>query len=144
MESLWAVLALVAVSTLLGAAWKARQGRVRRGSKAEIPLSLIDPDARLTILQFSGEFCSYCPLMRAHLMRAAGENDRVSHRELDIAQHVELTAKLHILQTPTTLLVSPRGRVLARIAGVAQPKNIQTEITAALEAARTDSDDYLI
>jgi thiol-disulfide isomerase/thioredoxin len=144
MESFWAIIALVAVSTLLGVVWKARQGRVRRDPQGEIPASLIDPDARLTILQFSGEFCSYCPLMRAHLTRAANANERVTHRELDIAQHVDLTAKLHILQTPTTLLVSPRGRVLARIAGVAQPKNIQTEITAALEAARTDSDDYLI
>ena len=144
MESLWAIGALVALATLLGLIWRARQGSVRRGSQSEIPPSLIDPDARITILQFSGEYCSYCPLMRAHLVRAASANDRVVHRELDIAEHHELTSKLHILQTPTTLLVSPRGRVLARIAGVAQPNKIQIEIEAALESARTESDDYLI
>jgi thiol-disulfide isomerase/thioredoxin len=144
MESIWAIVALVALSTLLGFGWKARQGSVRRDSQSEIPLNLIDPDARLTILQFSGEFCSYCPLMRAHLTRAASAQERVTHLELDIAQHLELTSKLHILQTPTTLLVSPKGRVLARIAGVAQPRNIQIEIAAALDAARMESDDYLI
>lgn len=144
MESFLAILALVLVSSILGLSWRARQGRVRRDSKSEIPLGLVDPDARLTILQFSGEYCSYCPLMRAHLTRASRANEGVVLRELDVAEHSELTARLHVLQTPTTLLVSPRGRVLARIAGVAQPTKIHIEIEAALEAARTESDDYLI
>jgi thiol-disulfide isomerase/thioredoxin len=144
MDSLFALILLVAASTALGVFWKLRQGRVRHDVQSEIPMSLLDADASLTLLQFSGEYCSYCPLMRSHLTKAAAANPGVSHSELDIAEHHELTAKLHILQTPTTLLVSPMGRVLARIAGVAQPTKIQIEIEAALAVARTESDDYLI
>jgi len=144
--ALIAAAALIAVSTVIGFIWRAGQGRVRRGAAvaSDIPATLINPDSSLTLLQFSGEYCSYCPLMRKHLQAVAAATPGVHHLEIDIAEHSELTAKLHIMQTPTTLLVSPRGRVLARISGVSQPTKLQTEVAAALAAARMESDDYLI
>lgn len=144
MDSVIWLLALLGLSTLLGLLWKARQGRVRRKVSGEIPPSLVSPDAKLTLLQFSSEYCSYCPLMRSHLGRLAEQMSAVEHIETDVARHPELTAKLHILQTPTTLLVSPAGRILARIGGVAAPKKLQQEIEAALAVAQKESDDYLI
>jgi thioredoxin-related protein len=144
--ALISAVALIAVSTVLGLIWRAGQGRVRRGAAvdSDIPATLINPDSGLTLLQFSGEYCSYCPLMRKHLRAVAAATPGVEHLEIDVAEHADLTAKLHIMQTPTTLLVSPRGRVLARISGVSQPAKLQSEVTAALAAARMESDDYLI
>jgi thiol-disulfide isomerase/thioredoxin len=144
--ALIAAAALIAVSTAIGFIWRAGQGRVRRGETvaSDIPTTFINPDSSLTLLQFSGEYCSYCPLMRKHLQAVAAEMPGVDHTEIDIAEHSDLTAKLHIMQTPTTLLVSPRGRILARISGVSQPTKLKSEVTAALAAARMESDDYLI
>jgi thiol-disulfide isomerase/thioredoxin len=141
--------ALLAIATLLGVAWKKRQGRVSRNSGSvlppDIPRELIDPEAPFTLVQFSGPFCSYCDAMR-RVLSAAVENNGglVAHREIDITDYIELTSALAIRQTPTTLVVSNTGHIISRIHGAAQPPVIQTEIDTARDARKAQSDEYLI
>jgi len=141
--------ALIIGATLLGFAWQIRQGRVSRQSVTlrapEIPLDLIDTQTRFTLLQFSGPFCSYCAAMRG-VLRAASANHQgvVAHREIDITDFPELTQRLRISQTPTTLIVTHTGHVVSRIHGAARPPVVEEEITLAIASRKAASDEYLI
>jgi thiol-disulfide isomerase/thioredoxin len=141
--------ALLVLASLLGVLWSARQGRVSRSGNSslppDVPTKWLDHSAPVTLLQFSGPFCSYCDAMRRILSRAAEESGGVvAHRELDITEHRDLTESLRITQTPTTLIVSNTGHLLARISGAAKPPVVQAEIDNALAARKAASDEYLI
>ena len=142
------LLSLLFVATLLGLWWKGNQGRVTRTpSRAvppDVPLDLVVKSATLTLLQFSGPFCSYCDAMRGILSRLSDELQGVSHREIDITDYPELTATLRISQTPTTLLVTSSGHLHSRIRGAAKAAAVREEVTHALEYRKAHSDGYLI
>ncbi|GEM_PF-484414 len=142
------LLALLCVATLVGLWWKGNQGRITRSSSQalppDVPLDLIDPKAVLTLLQFSGPFCSYCSAMREILGRLEKNLDGISHREIDITDFAELTRKLRITQTPTTLLVTASGHIHARIRGAAKASSVTEEVTHALDYRKAHSDGYLI
>ena len=152
MDPLWialVVVGLVIASTLLGFAWQNRQGLVTRSRQVslppDVPVALLEATTRLTLLQFSGPFCSYCAAMRRVLFEAADKNPReVSFREVDITDYPELTRSLRISQTPTTLLVSHTGHLISRINGAAKPPVVDQEIHEALETRKAQSDEYLI
>ena len=143
------VVALIIGATLLGFAWQVRQGRVSRQSPTlrapEIPLELIDTQTRFTLLQFSGPYCSSCAAMRGVLAASATtHNGVVAHREIDITDFPELTQRLRINQTPTTLIVTHTGQVISRIHGAARPPVVDQEITLAIATRKAASDEYLI
>jgi len=142
------LLSLLFVATLVGLWWKGNQGRVTRAPShavpPDVPLELVDKQALLTLLQFSGPFCSYCDAMRGILTRLAEELEGVSHREVDITDYPDLTSALRISQTPTTLLVTPSGHLHSRIRGAAPTATVREEVDHALEYRKAHSDDYLI
>ena len=139
---------LLALATVLGVAWKSRQGRVSRLSSsrpADVPLDLIDTKAVFTLLQFSGPFCSYCAAMRRVLEDATHRFDEaLAHREIDITDYPDVVSALRISQTPTTVLVDATGHIHARIQGAAKPAVVDHEIQQALESRKVASDEYLI
>jgi thiol-disulfide isomerase/thioredoxin len=140
---------LLMVASLIGVAWQRRQGRVSRQSISrlppEVPLHLIDPTTRFTLLQFSGPYCSYCHAMRGVLSRAAADHPGVvSHREIDILDHATLTSSLGISQTPTTVIVTDQGHIVSRIHGAAKPPVVEQEIQLAIASRKAASDEYLI
>lgn len=141
--------ALLLVATLLGFAWQNAQGRVLRHKPSslppDVPLEFVDQNTRFTLLQFSGPFCSYCDAMRGVLQRAAAAHPGVvSHREIDITDHLELTSALRVTQTPTTFIVTTTGHLVSRISGAAKPPVVEAEIHNALTARKAASDEYLI
>jgi thiol-disulfide isomerase/thioredoxin len=143
------VAALLFVATLLGVVWQQSQGRVVRhpshGLPPDVPLELIDTQAGLTLLQFSGPLCSYCDAMRGILSRAAAAHPGViAHREIDITDHAELTSALRVGQTPTTFIVTSTGHLVSRISGAARPPVIDAEIQNALTQRKAATDEYLI
>jgi thiol-disulfide isomerase/thioredoxin len=143
------LLALLGVATVLGFIWQSRQGRVSRSQRhalpPEVPLDLVDSLTRFTLLQFSGPYCSYCDAMRGVLGRAAHNFPGVvSHREIDITDHQELTRTLRISQTPTTLIVTNTGHIVTRIQGAMKPPLVDQEIRNAIELRKAASDEYLI
>jgi thiol-disulfide isomerase/thioredoxin len=141
--------ALLAIATLIGLLWQRGQGRVSRAARsavvADVPRDFLAAGAAFTLLQFSGPFCSYCEAMRRILSDAAHAHPgMVAHREVDITDHPELTARLSISQTPTTLIVSDSGHIISRIRGAAKPPVVQAEIANAIEQRKAASDEYLI
>jgi thiol-disulfide isomerase/thioredoxin len=140
---------LLVSATLLGFVWQIRQGRVSRQAPSrlppEVPLELLDPGSRFTLLQFSGPYCSYCLAMRGVLSRTVENHPGVvAHREVDIQDHPELTSTLRISQTPTTLIVTHSGHIVSRIHGAAKPPVVEQEIQLAIASRKAASDEYLI
>jgi thioredoxin-like negative regulator of GroEL len=83
--------------------------------------------------------------MRGVLQRAVVAHPGVvSHREIDITDHPELTSALRVSQTPTTFIVTATGHVVSRISGAAKPPVIESEIQNALTSRKAASDEYLI
>jgi len=141
--------ALVVLATLLGFAWQNKQGAVSRRATpslpADVPLDLVDPTAVITLLQFSGPFCSYCAAMRGVLgAEAASSQGQVAHREIDITDYPELTASLTVSQTPTTFVVTRTGHIISCIRGTAKPPVVAEEVHQALTTRKAQSDEYLI
>jgi len=130
------VVALVAVSTVAGLVWKRRTGRVAvvAAPSAEV-VTAADVDTaepfgdRATLLQFSTEFCAYCPATRRVLGGIAERTDGVAHVDVDLTHSPELAQRFRVLQTPTTLLLDGAGVVRARIGGA--PKAAELEASLA-------------
>lgn len=131
-----AVVGLIAASTVAGLIWKSRTGRVSHGPRdgAEI-VKPADVGAeapfgeKATLLQFSTEFCAYCPATRRVLGALADKNDGVEHVDIDLTHSPELAQRFRVLQTPTTLLLDGGGAVRARIGGA--PKRAELEASLA-------------
>jgi thioredoxin-like negative regulator of GroEL len=141
--------ALLVVATLIGFAWRNKQGSVSRTPTSslppDIPRTLVDQSAVITLLQFSGPFCSYCQAMRGVLKsEAEASAGLVAHREIDITDYPELTTALKIAQTPTTFLVTTSGHIISRIHGAAKPPVVAEEVHQALTTRKAQSDEYLI
>jgi thiol-disulfide isomerase/thioredoxin len=123
------VVTLVAATTLLGMLWRSRQGRVR----TTVHPALVRPSdvgvdggfgERATLLQFSTEFCAYCPATRRVLGGLAGERDGVEHVDVDLTNAPAVAKRFNVLQTPTTLVLDGAGAIRARIGGAPRPREL--------------------
>ena len=115
-------LAALIVATLVGLFWRSRQGRVRaaRRKATALPepvLRQVD-GAAVTLLQLNSPICARCPQARAVLGELADATPGVTHAQLDLAEHPELAGELGVRATPTTLVFSPEGEELFRVAGI--------------------------
>lgn len=142
--ALVALLAALALATVLGLFWRSRQGRVRRDGSPLIDSKYLDSKAAITIIQFGSEYCAYCPQQWRLIEDAVAAATDLAKQSVDIAADPEFTAKLAISQTPTTLLVSSGGEVLSRIGGLARRDVLQREIQYARKKRRDKNDEYLI
>lgn len=119
MNSFLAVLALVAVATVLGVLWKRGQGKLTSSvSESVIPAEFVTPGAT-TLLQFTTEMCGPCAALKPQLAKLALYRSDIAHREVDAIEHLDLASTFNIRSTPTTLIVTDRGEVVGRINGVA-------------------------
>jgi thiol-disulfide isomerase/thioredoxin len=130
------VLVVLALTTVVGLVWRARQGRIRAVIPADSLLPTLTelgerPGQRATLLQFSSAFCAPCRATKQILNDVARAVPGVRHIEVDAESHLDVVRRLNILKTPTTLVLDKDGRVTQRAAG--QPKKEQ--ILAALESA---------
>jgi len=128
------VVALLLLAWLAYRWWEGRQGRVQH---PEVPGALTNAilggtrGERATFVQFSTPVCAKCPPTRALLQRVAAEQPHVNHVEIDAAERLDLARTLHIMRTPTTLVLDSKGVVVARMDGA--PTEAQAR--EALEAA---------
>jgi len=131
-----AVLVVVLAATVvLGVWWQRRQGVVRTGARraggARVPGGSAD-DARpavdwaargvelgprRTFVQFSAQVCAPCRATARVLAEVSGAEDGVSHRELDVDDHLDLVLAFGILRTPTVVVLDADGRETARASG---------------------------
>lgn len=125
---------LVALALVVGLVIRVRDGRRRGGG--HLRFDPVDAEAgalgaRATLVQFSTEMCARCPQVRRLLSSYAAEDDAVLHVEVDLTRRPDLSARYHVLQTPTTFVVDGAGAVRARFHGVPQPRAL-TEALASV------------
>jgi thiol-disulfide isomerase/thioredoxin len=73
---------------------------------------------RATLLQFSSAFCAPCRATRRVLGEVVDLVPGVTHLEVDAEQHLEVVRALHVLRTPTTLILDPDGHEVSRASGL--------------------------
>lgn len=142
------LIAVLAVVTPLGVAWRRRQGKLRiagtggpapgmagpaaSASAARDVLTAADLrhdlGAQATLVQFSSAFCAPCRATRQILGEVAAMMDGVHHVELDAESRLDLVRRLNILSTPTVLVLGPDGAIARRASG--QPR--KADVIAAL------------
>ncbi|WP_022886970.1 TlpA family protein disulfide reductase [Glaciibacter superstes] len=137
------VLALVAVATGAGLAWRARQGRVSlvgqpaTGAPGASTAWVISPadvsttepfGSHATLLQFSTELCARCPGTHRLLQTIATSRDGVVHLDIDLTRRSDVANRFNILQTPTTLILDGTGRIQARVSGVPNREHLASHL----------------
>jgi thiol-disulfide isomerase/thioredoxin len=133
------LLGLVALATVLGLVWKARNGRItaptRRTSTDAIDLPEVTRGERATLLQFSTEVCAPCVPTRRVLGQIADSTDGVNHVDLDLTHRPDIAARFNVLQTPTTLILDRTGVIRARIGGAPRQADVRAALADILAAA---------
>lgn len=137
----------LAIATAAGAAMKLRAGKIQsfdrtdRAGSPETSASvnvLTEGDLgaplgeRATLVQFSTEFCAFCPQTRELLTELSGENPGVKFVEVDAAENMELTRRFKVFSTPTVLVLRPDGEVAARSSGRQQKAALSQSLRSVL------------
>ncbi len=123
LTALACVLLLLAITTYAGLAWQRRRGRL-----LDTPASDYVDDKALgielgesvTLLQFSTRLCAQCKPTHTKLSRLTSEHPGVKHHDVDLSENFATAQRYKIMQTPTVLVLDPRGRVIRRIGGPPQ------------------------
>jgi thiol-disulfide isomerase/thioredoxin len=84
----------------------------------------VTPGERATLVQFSSAFCAPCRATRRILSDVADAVPGVVHLEIDAEHHLEVVRRLHVLRTPTTLILDSSGREIARAAGAPRKEQV--------------------
>jgi Thioredoxin len=150
-DGLIALVVVLAVASAAGLVMRQRQGRFRpvratavtatdpaaagrAAAAAEGALSAADLGAPLgaqaTLVQFSTEVCAYCGPTRKLLTEVARERDGVSFIEIDAAERMDLTRRLHVLSTPTVLVLDASGGITSRASGPLRKADLLTAVGA--------------
>jgi len=147
MIGVWVLLGAVLLAAVVAAAKRALDGRFRTtapapadgggagaSASAEVLTALDiggELGARLTFVQFSSSFCSPCRATRALLSDVVRTRDGVEHVEVDAESNLELVRRLHILRTPTVLVVDPSGAVVGRASGLPRREQVEAVLASA-------------
>lgn len=133
------IAALVLVVLAAGAFWRYRTGRAKMVRSGEIvdlgklkateagkPVSSFGK--KVTLLQFSTEFCSICVQTAKLYKDLEKTTSGLKHIEVDVTDRMDLAAHFNLMQTPTTLILDKQGKVMARIGGAPRANVIAEEI----------------
>ena len=141
-----ALVVVLAASCAAGFALRRRHGQFRtaaadagaapsRGSvlsAAELGSPL---GARATLVQFSTEVCAYCGPTRELLAEVAAARDGVSFVEVDAPARMDLTRRLHVLSTPTVLVLDAAGGIASRASGPVRRADLLAAVGQVLRPA---------
>ncbi len=92
--------------------------------------------AQATLVQFSTEVCAYCGPTRELLTEVARERDGVAFVEIDAAERMDLTRRLHVLSTPTVLVLDALGGITSRASGPPRKADLLTAVGAVVGRGR--------
>jgi glutaredoxin len=140
-----ALVVVFAVASAAGFAMRHRQGRFRAtptaaaDSAGPVVLSEADLGAPLgpqaTVVQFSTEVCAYCGPARRLLTELTAQRDGVAFVEIDAAERMDLTKRLHVLSTPTVLMLDALGGVSSRSSGPQRKADVVAALDEVLASA---------
>lgn len=105
-----------------------------RGSAPPPAPSLTDvgivlPAEKITVVQFSGEFCAVCPQARTLVERVLRDHPDIAHVELDVAEHLDAVSALDIRRTPTLLIADKQGRAVHRASGMPREAELHQAVS---------------
>ncbi|WP_265522920.1 thioredoxin family protein [Oerskovia flava] len=141
-ERVVVLLAVLAVSAVLGLWWQRRQGAVRTrhhhnpadDDGFDWLAHGVNLGAHRTFVQFSSAVCSPCRQTARVLTELASARPDVTHRELDVDDHHELVRDFGVLRTPTVLVLDATGHELARMSGAVDRAHALQALAAAPNA----------
>lgn len=116
---------ILAAATLL---WQRRQGRFTEASGVFDPADLgLGRRGRVasTIVEFSGEHCAPCDVVRERLDRIAGELPDVRVVTIDAGQRLDLASRYGVRRVPTVFVADERLRIRWRASGVPTDREIR-------------------
>ncbi len=87
---------------------------------------------RATLVQFSTEFCVYCPPTRELLTEVAAGADGVAFVEIDAAHRLDLAKRLRVLSTPTVLVLAADGTISQRASGKPRKSDLLAAVSGVL------------
>jgi thiol-disulfide isomerase/thioredoxin len=132
MKSLIPLAIVLVLASAFGFWFNASRGRIKGAKQAHgsavkpalSPLELGVPfGSRVTLLQFSSAFCSPCRATRALIADITADMSDVVHVDMDAESHLDLVNRLHIISTPTTIILNSAGVEVGRAIGA--PKRTQ-------------------
>lgn len=130
--------AVLAVTAAAAWCWRARDGQVRlvteRFSTAELAALGATQGATLFV-EFTAAGCTACAAALGVLEHVVTDAADAELRVADVSAHPELVRAHRILRAPTVFVVDPRGRVIARSAGVPRADDLRAVLTAASVSA---------
>ncbi|HBY97950.1 MAG: thioredoxin family protein [Ardenticatenaceae bacterium] len=128
-ERLVVLLALTTLMILAILAWD----WLRRHQVAQVIAGDEAARDRPTLLYFSGEWCAPCRYQQAPIIERlrAEMTDHVVIRAVDAVDNAELAARYGVLSVPTTVIISPSGRVVARNTGVVDDGTLRRQLARA-------------
>ena len=77
-----------------------------------------DMGSHATVLQFSSPYCQPCKATHDLIAKHTENLVGVAHIDLQVADHLDMVNKLHVMRTPTTVLLDRKGAVRYRTDGV--------------------------
>ena len=124
--ALWLLVAVVATAVI---AWglSKKNGSFSHREDAEtltaeqIGISLGE---RATLVQFSSAFCSPCRATRVLLNDLVTKVDGVAYVDVDAEAHLDLVCELHIMRTPTVLVLDKDGVIVERASGLPRKADV--------------------
>jgi hypothetical protein len=156
-----ALVVVLAVASVAGFAVRQRQGRFRAvrpasglpaaggavgGARPPSPDGVLSAEdlgaplgAQVSLVQFSSAVCAYCGPTRELLAGVAAERDGITFVEVDAAARMDLTRRLHVLATPTVLVLDALGGITSRASGPLRKADLLTAVDAALPATAGDA-----
>ena len=137
--SLIAPIALVALATVAGLAFKVLNGRGHRVRSKDVidlkklgatsnSLPMTELGKKATLVQFPTEYCGQCPGVRRTLSQLAYRTGGLEFCEVDITDRLDVAARFSINQTPTVFLLDPRGKLVFRVGGVPKMNQLSDEL----------------
>ncbi|SMD06810.1 thioredoxin family protein [Lentzea albidocapillata] len=120
MTGVWALLGALAVAGAIGVLLKVREGRISRSKDSiDLPAPVRDLLAPgVTLVQLSTTFCAPCRHAKVVLRDLADRTDGLTHAELDVTNLPDVTTRLGVMRTPTTLALTSDGTEVLRVGGV--------------------------
>jgi thiol-disulfide isomerase/thioredoxin len=136
MGGLIVLVTVLVVATGAGLALRRRQGKFRESAQVLTAADLGTPlGERVTLVQFSTEFCANCPPTRRLLNAVAAEHDGVELVEVDAAARLDLARRLNVLATPTILVLGPDGAITSRASGQPRKADVLAAVSGLLAAS---------
>lgn len=134
MFALLIVVAVLIAATAYGLWDKKRTGKIAE-TQMKNPRNILtasDLGSELgelaTLVQFFGAFCAPCKTTRGILSSAITQFPKIKHIEIDAESHLDLVRRLHINQTPTTIILNSRGEEFARAVGAPRKDQVITAL----------------